>query len=121
MNGATLAGLLAGATRCLAQASAAPRLDAEVLLAATLERSRAYLLAWPEQVPTSAQAARFKAWLERRLAGEPVAYLLGRREFWSLELEVTPDTLIPRPETEHLVEAALDRLPETGAACFLPP
>ncbi len=111
MNGATLAGLLAGATRCLAQASAAPRLDAEVLLAATLERSRAYLLAWPEQVPTSAQAARFKAWLERRLAGEPVAYLLGRREFWSLELEVTPDTLIPRPETELLVELALAHLP----------
>lgn len=111
MNGATLAGLLAGATRRLAQASATPRLDAEVLLAATLERSRAYLLAWPERVPTPARAARFRAWLERRLAGEPVAYILGRREFWSLELEVTPDTLIPRPETELLVELALARLP----------
>lgn len=54
-------------------------------------------------MPEPAQAARFAAWLERRRQGEPIAYLLGQREFWSLELRVTPDTLIPRPETELLL------------------
>ncbi|MBL8251831.1 MAG: peptide chain release factor N(5)-glutamine methyltransferase [Candidatus Competibacter sp.] len=106
--------MLADATRRLSGLSDTPRLDAELLLAQALPRSRAHLLAWPERVPTSEQAARFSAWLERRLAGEPVAYLLGRREFWSLELAVTPDTLIPRPETELLVELALARLPAEG-------
>ena len=91
--------------------SETPRLDAEILLAAALDRPRSYLHAWPERRPEPEQAARFAAWLERRSSGEPVAYLLGRREFWSLELEVTPDTLIPRPETELLVELALERLP----------
>lgn len=99
------------ATQQLAKVSESPRLDAEILLASTLERPRSYLHAWPERVLEPQQAARFTAWLDRRLAGEPVAYLLGWREFWSLELEVTPDTLIPRPETELLVELALERLP----------
>jgi len=108
---ATLDELSADAARRLAAISDTPRLDAEVLLAAALDRPRSHLLAWPERIPEPEQAARFAAWLERRLAGEPVAYLLGRREFWSLELDVTPDTLIPRPETELLVELALERLP----------
>lgn len=103
--------LLADAARPLAAVSDVPRLEAEVLLAAALDRPRAYLHAWPERAPEPEQAARFADWLERRLRGEPVAYLLGRREFWSLDLEVTPDTLIPRPETELLVELALARLP----------
>ncbi|MBL8258514.1 MAG: peptide chain release factor N(5)-glutamine methyltransferase [Candidatus Competibacteraceae bacterium] len=97
--------------RRLSGRSDTPRLDAELLLAEALDCSRTHLLAWPEREPKAEQAARFKAWLERRLAGEPVAYLLGRREFWSLELAVTPATLIPRPETELLVELALARLP----------
>lgn len=103
--------LLTDAAQQLADVSKSPRLDAEVLLAAALERPRSYLLAWPEQVPASEQATRFATWLNRRRMGEPVAYLTGWREFWSLELEVTPDTLIPRPETELLVELALKRLP----------
>lgn len=103
--------LLTDAARQLAEVSESPRLDAEVLLAAALRRSRSYLHAWPEQVPEPEQATRFATWLDRRKAGEPVAYLVGRREFWSLDLEVTPDTLIPRPETELLVELALKRLP----------
>ena len=111
MSAATLSKSLADATRCLAAISETPRLDAEILLAAALERPRSYLHAWPERLPEPEQSARFLAWLERRCAGEPVAYLLGRREFWSLELEVTPDTLIPRPETELLVDLALARLP----------
>lgn len=107
----TLRESLTDAARQLAALSASPRLDAELLLAAALERPRSYLHAWPERILDAQPAARFSAWLERRRAGEPVAYLLGRREFWSLELEVTSDTLIPRPETELLVELALERLP----------
>ncbi len=110
MSERTLGGLLAAAARRLSASSDTPRLDAELLLAEALGCSRAHLLAWPGREPKPDQAARFAAWLERRLAGEPVAYLLGRREFWSLELTVTPDTLIPRPETELLVELALARL-----------
>ncbi|MBL8248003.1 MAG: peptide chain release factor N(5)-glutamine methyltransferase [Candidatus Competibacter sp.] len=111
MSAATLRDLLATAARRLAEISATPRLDAEILLAAALDRPRSHLFAWPERRPEPEQSDRFNAWLERRLTGEPVAYILGRREFWSLELEVTPDTLIPRPETERLVELALERLP----------
>jgi release factor glutamine methyltransferase len=95
----------------LAEVSDTPRLDAELLLAAALEHPRAYLHAWPERVLEPEQTARFVAWLKRRRKGEPIAYILGRREFWSLELEVTPDTLIPRPETELLVVLALEHLP----------
>lgn len=111
MNAITLRELLIHATRQLADVSESPRLDAELLLAAALNQSRSHLHAWPERMPEPGSVARFTAWLERRCGGEPVAYILGRREFWSLELEVTPDTLIPRPETELLVELALERLP----------
>ncbi|MBK8535820.1 MAG: peptide chain release factor N(5)-glutamine methyltransferase [Candidatus Competibacteraceae bacterium] len=111
MSAATLRELLADAVRRLAEISATPRLDAEVLLAAALDRPRSYLFTWPERQPEQEPSDRFSAWLERRLTGEPVAYILGRREFWSLELEVNPDTLIPRPETERLVELALEQLP----------
>ena len=88
------------------------RLDAEVLLAFALGRSRTHLHAWPDQPLGELAAQRFRALIDRRVAGEPVAYLTGRREFWSLELEVTRDTLIPRPDTETLVEQALARIPE---------
>ena len=111
MSAVTLRSLLADAARHLAALSETPRLDAEVLLAAALERPRSYLHAWPERTPEPKQSARFLAWLAWRGAGFPVAYIIGRREFWSLDLEVTPDTLIPRPETELLVELALARLP----------
>ena len=85
--------------------------EAEVLLAHALGQSRAWLFAHAhDPVPDGAVAA-FQALVARREAGEPVAYLCGRRGFWSLELAVTPDTLIPRPETELLVELALERLP----------
>lgn len=83
------------------------RLDAELLLAHVLDRPRSHLHAWPERSLDSAQEQAFLTLLARRAAGEPMAYLLGSREFWSLRLAVTPDTLIPRPETELLVEAAL--------------
>ncbi len=111
MNAVTLRDLLADAAQQLIPVSDTPRLDAEILLAAALDQPRSYLFTWPERLPEPEQAARFAVWLQRRLTGEPPAYLLGRREFWSLELDVTPDTLIPRPETELLVELTLQHLP----------
>ncbi len=112
VRGPTFRELLTVATGQLAGVSESPRLDAELLLAAALNQPRSVLHAWPERIPEPDTARRFAAWLARRCHGEPVAYLLGRREFWSLELEVTTETLIPRPETELLVELALERLPE---------
>ena len=84
-----------------------PRRDREILLGHCLDRSRTWLYAWPDAEVTEEQAARFRQLLALRRSGTPVAYLTGRREFWSLDLEVNPQTLIPRPETETLVEWAL--------------
>jgi release factor glutamine methyltransferase len=108
---ATVGSLVDAAVRLLAGRSPTARMDAELLLAAELGVGRAVLRAHPERVPPPAALARFEAALARRAAGEPVAYVLGRKEFWSLELEVGPDVLVPRPETECLVELALARLP----------
>ena len=88
------------------------RYEVERLLMHVLNRDRAWLFAHAtDPVPADVQAA-FSTLLQRRIEGEPVAYLTGRRNFWTLELKVTPDTLIPRPETELLVELALERLPK---------
>ena len=91
------------------------RLDAEVLLSHVLNCPRQRLYAWPESTIGAHQLDRFQELVERRAAGEPVAYLTGRREFWSLDLEVNSDTLIPRPETERLVEVALAVVPEDAS------
>ncbi|HEX7113462.1 MAG TPA: peptide chain release factor N(5)-glutamine methyltransferase [Mizugakiibacter sp.] len=106
--------LLAEAAQRLAGGAA--RLEAELLLAHALGKPRAWLYAHAGDAADEAAQAAFAALLARRLAGEPVAYLTGTRGFWSLELEVTPATLIPRPETELLVELALARLPEDARA-----
>lgn len=90
--------------------SPSARLDAEWLLAAALSKSTSYLRTWPEREVPAECAERFAADLVRRRQGEPVAYILGRQGFWSLELEVAADTLIPRPDTELLVETALQLL-----------
>ncbi len=102
--------------RTLAEAAAAlarlphasPRLEAELLLTEATGWPRTRLVAWPDATLDPAAGARFDALLARRLAGEPIAYIRGRQAFWTLELRVTPDTLIPRPETELLVEIALE-------------
>ena len=94
-------------------ASPTARLDAELLLASVLGKPRSYLRTWPEHEPGAEQLAAFAALLERRRAGEPVAYILGHQGFWSLDLEVAPHTLIPRPDTELLVETALQLAPAT--------
>jgi len=88
-----------------------PRLEAELLLAEVLGKGRTYLFTWPERALTPQQEQAFRGLLQRRLAGEPIAYILGHREFWSLQLQITPAVLIPRPETELLVELALDAFP----------
>jgi len=82
-------------------------LAAELLLLHVLGRDRTWLYAHPEEQVSSADAERFFALLARRAAGEPTQHLTGKQEFWGLEFEVTPDVLIPRPETEHLIEAVL--------------
>ena len=100
------------AARLLAQARAAiDVVDAEHLLLHVLARPRSWLFAHADDAVADAEAAAFRALVERRAQGEPVAYLTGTQGFWSLELAVTPATLIPRPETERLVELALERLP----------
>ncbi len=85
-------------------------LEAAVLLAHVLKKNRSWLFAWPEKALSRNQQFEFEDYLQRRLNGEPVSYITGIREFWGLLLKVSPDTLIPRPETELLVETALNRL-----------
>ena len=88
--------------------------DAPLLLAHVLGKDRSWLFAWPEHELTSAQQQCYLQLLQRRRQGEPLAYLTGEKEFWSLDLEVSPAVLIPRPETELLVELALNLdLPES--------
>jgi release factor glutamine methyltransferase len=101
--------LLEQATRRLNTESA--RLDVEVLLAHVLQQPRSHFHAWPEKLLPAESREQFDQLLQRRLKGEPVAYLTGEREFWSLTLSVNTDTLIPRPETETLVAQALRRIP----------
>ena len=84
------------------------RLDAELLLAHVLQQTRTWLYTWNDRLLSAGQQQAANALLARRLAGEPVAYLLGERDFWSLSLNVNPSTLIPRPDTETLVEWALE-------------
>jgi release factor glutamine methyltransferase len=85
-------------------------LATELLLLHVLGRDRAWLYAHPEDILPGLDAHRFLSLILRRAAGEPTQYITGTQEFWGLELEVTPDVLIPRPETEHVIEVALDRL-----------
>lgn len=106
------------------------RLEAEMLLAEALECERIQLYTRFDEVPESDRLAKFRAWVKRRAAGEPVAYLVGYREFYSLKFEVDSNVLIPRPETEHVVVAALEaakQLPDeslriidigTGSGCI---
>jgi release factor glutamine methyltransferase len=101
---------LGAATRRLARTSSSPRLDAELLLADLLGTTRAMLLGRDTDPLPDGTRASFESRITRRANGEPVAYLLGRREFWTLTLAVGPGVLVPRPETELLVEAALEAL-----------
>lgn len=95
--------------------SPSARLDAELLLAAALGKPRSFLHTWPERIVSSEAAAIYSGYLLRRQRGEPVAYILGHQGFWTLDLEVAADTLIPRPDTELLVETALQLVGPSAA------
>ena len=111
----SIASLLSAARKQLDSHLSAPhtesaKLDAELLLCHCLQKSRTWLYTWPEQTLTDSQQSLFQSLIERRANGEPLAYLTGVREFWSQSFEVTSDTLIPRPDTETLVEHCLKKL-----------
>ncbi len=107
----TIKQLLRQAVERLRTRTSTPRLDAEILLSAALGQPRTWLAIHPETPVSADILMRFEQWLTRRVAGTPVAYLTGSKEFWSLNLRVTPQVLVPRPETELLVELALQWLP----------
>ncbi|MEY3219560.1 MAG: hypothetical protein RIT27_917 [Pseudomonadota bacterium] len=106
--------------------SSSPRLDVEVLLSFILRKNRSFLYAWDNYELNGVEIAQFEELFEQRQRGKPIAYLTGKREFWSMEFEVNENTLIPRPETELLVEVALNVLPKkatvwdlgTGSGCI---
>jgi len=103
--------LLKSATEQLLNLSDSPRLDAEVLLAHCLKKNRTWLVTWSDKVLTKSDINQFSELLQRRISGEPIAHITGTREFWSLPLAVTTDTLIPRPDTELIIEKILDTYP----------
>jgi len=118
-SASTVEALLRAGVRLLAGSSESPRLDAELLLAWSLDWDRAGLFARREARVGAAANARFIGALRERQAGRPVAQIIGRREFWTLDLAVTDAVLTPRPDTETLVELALGRLPATGGGRVL--
>ncbi len=115
----TIGDAIAEAVARLAESSDSPRLDAELLLARAIDVPRSYLIAHPEDtLDTAAQERLFSA-VEKRRGGMPIAYITGEKEFWSLTLMVSPATLVPRPETELLVEQALTLIPRDAELCIL--
>ncbi len=111
MNRTTIAGILRSARSRLSTVHDTADLDSELLLAHALGKSRTWIYTWPNHYPTVSESEQFQRLIEQRLKGIPTAYLTGKCEFWSLSLEVNPATLIPRPETELLVEQILQRVP----------
>ncbi len=108
----TIKTLLPNAAKTLASHSDSPLLDAEVLLGFVLDKPRTYLRAWCDNTLTVQQQATFEALIKQRQQGTPIAYLIGTREFWSRDFRVTPDVLIPRPDTELLIELSLELIPK---------
>lgn len=117
MNDA-IGALLRAAAERLVDSSDSPRLDAEILFAHALRRPRTWLLAHADDVATPETRERFHELLERRRRGEPIAYLIGEREFWSHRFRVDSAVLIPRPETEHLIETVLELLSSDAAVAI---
>lgn len=115
----TIADALSGAVRRLDGSSESPRLDAELLLARAIDVPRSYVIAHADDELDDGARARFDADIERRAAGMPMAYIVGMREFWSMELMVSPAVLVPRPDTELLVELAIGYTPRRGTCRIL--
>lgn len=105
----TIANLVKQAQKLLQASSDSARLDVEILLSFVLDKERSYLLTWPEKILSDEQLHSFLRVLARRIKGEPIAYITGIKEFWSLPLLVSNATLIPRPDTETLVERVLEK------------
>jgi release factor glutamine methyltransferase len=118
-DASTVASSLGQGVRSLSGHSGSPQLDAEVLLSSVLGVDRAALIARGSDLLADHDLGVYRDLLEQRRRGMPVAYLIGRREFWSLPLKVTPAVLVPRPETELLVEVALRHLPKSAQCAVL--
>ena len=122
----TIHALLAAATAQIDSSS--PRLDAELLLGRAIDKPRSYFFSWPEKTLPEEEVVQFQQLLARRINGEPIAHILGEQEFWAHTFKVTADTLIPRSDTEILVEQVLNQLPAeqpckiadlgTGSGCI---
>lgn len=108
---ATVAKLLRAAVAQLADTSPSAQRDAEVLMCHVLDKPRSFLFTWPEHALNDTQTQQFQSWISQRAEGHPVAYLIGSREFFGHAFFVSAETLIPRPDTELLVESVLARLP----------
>lgn len=96
----------------LASVSETPHLDAQLLLAQVLDKDRSYLFAHPDKILQPLQHCEYLKAINRCKKGEPIAYIIGQKEFWSIDFTVSPDVLIPRPETELLIESALSLFPD---------
>jgi release factor glutamine methyltransferase len=109
----SIANLVNQAQLLLKQGSDSAKLDAEILLSLVLDKERSYLLTWPDKMLSDDQLYAFLQLLIRRIQGEPIAYITGEKEFWSLPFAVSSSTLIPRPDTETLVELVLEQYPSS--------
>lgn len=107
----TIQNVLTQAFSTLQNSSDSALLDAEILLCLVLKKNRSHLRAWPEKELSSEQQQQFQTLIRQRALGTPISHITGSKEFWSRDFKVTPDVLIPRPDTELLIERALDLLP----------
>lgn len=115
MSNTTLLELLKEIQQAISITSESPRLDAEVLITHALEAPRTIVYTDQQRLITDSELALLQQLIQRRLQGEPLAYIIGEKEFWSLSFTVTPNTLIPRPETEHLIEWTLNQFSNNQA------
>jgi release factor glutamine methyltransferase len=109
LKNATIVNLVAYGQEQLVSCSDSAKLDAQILLAFVLDKELSYLLTWPEKTLAQQDKQHYLSLLDRRISGEPIAYIVGVKEFWSLPFMVSPATLIPRPDTEVLVELVLEQ------------
>jgi release factor glutamine methyltransferase len=114
----TIVKLIAYGQQHLSTISDSAKLDVELLICFVIDKPRTYLLTWPEKILSLAQTTQFTELLLRRIQGEPIAYIVKIREFWSLPLQVSPATLIPRPDTEVLVELVLNNHSDENLNCL---
>ncbi len=106
--------LLSSAARQLATGTESAQLDAEILLCLAINKPRSFLRAWPDKKLTLSQEQLFNQYLDERVQGKPIAYITGYKEFWSRDFKVTPEVLIPRPDTELIIELCLDLIPQNA-------